>query len=291
MKNKKYEDIIINGITIKRDPKLEELHEAEVEILKEFLKIIKKLKLRYFLLGGSVVGTVLYSGFIPWDDDIDVGMPRNDYETFLKEAPKYLPNHLFVQTIHTEKNHPWHFSKIRNSNTTFIEDSIRDLDINHGIYIDIFPLDGIGNSKEKVFDIHKKYRVMNEIHIHKRLGHDNDRLLRKIYYSLLSLPYTISKIENKIQKYCQTYSFDKSEYVCNFFGNWGEKEIYKREWFGNGKIRTFESVKVVVPEDTNKYLKSMYGPDAPSVPPEEKRHYHSREFDLNISYKDYLRKK
>ena len=118
------------------------LQKIEFGILKEFIRICEILNLKYYIVCGSALGAVKYGGFIPWDDDIDVALPREDYEVFLCEAPKYLPEHLFLQTYKTDPKIPVIYAKLRNSNTTYIENSCKSIDMNHGIYIDIFPLDG-----------------------------------------------------------------------------------------------------------------------------------------------------
>ena len=119
-----------------------ELQQIEKNILACALEIVDRLHLTYFLVCGSALGAVKYNGFIPWDDDIDIAMPRKDYTAFCEKAGELLPPHLFLQNCHTEKNFPYIFSKIRDSRTTYIEKGMAGLDINHGVYIDVFPLDG-----------------------------------------------------------------------------------------------------------------------------------------------------
>ena len=121
---------------------LNELKRIELEMLKTFIKICKKHNFMYFLVGGTCLGSVRHGGFIPWDDDIDVGMPRSDYNKFIKIASEELPGNMFLQTFFTDEQYPCAFAKIRNNDTTFIEKGLRKSNINHGIYIDIFPLDG-----------------------------------------------------------------------------------------------------------------------------------------------------
>lgn len=136
---------------------------AELEILKEFIRVCNKLKLKYFLDSGTLLGCIRHGGFIPWDDDIDVSMPREDYEIFLKKGQKELKTKYFLQTYNTDKEYTNIFAKIRNSETTFIESTVKNLDINHGIYIDIFPLDGFRPEKKVENAINlKKYMLYNE---------------------------------------------------------------------------------------------------------------------------------
>ena len=125
-----------------------ELQEKEFRLLQIFVEICEKLKLRYFLVCGSALGAVKYKGSIPWDDDVDVGMPRRDYDVFKKEAQKLLPNGVFLQNYETDPAYPQVFSKLRDSNTTYIEKSVAHLPINHGIYIIMIPFLCLRKKKE-----------------------------------------------------------------------------------------------------------------------------------------------
>lgn len=98
-----------------------ELQEIEVGLLQQFLSICEKLNLTYYLVCGSALGAVKYGGFIPWDDDIDVALPRKDYERFCREAPELLPEWCFLQNYHSEPQYYLLGSKLRDSRTTYIE--------------------------------------------------------------------------------------------------------------------------------------------------------------------------
>jgi len=128
------------------DTCIKEFRHIQIDMLKQFISICNDNQLRYYLLGGSCLGAVRHAGFIPWDDDIDVGMPREDFERFSAIAKEQLPEHLFFQTNTSDPEYINVFAKLRNSNTTYIETSAKNLNINHGVYIDIFPLDGISNN-------------------------------------------------------------------------------------------------------------------------------------------------
>ena len=117
------------------------IKEIEIEIFKSFISVCEHLNLTYYVLDGTLLGAVRHKGFIPWDDDIDVGMPREDYEVFLREGQALLPEEYFIQTFDSDPEYLANYAKIRNNNTTFVETSVRHRKINHGVFIDVFPLD------------------------------------------------------------------------------------------------------------------------------------------------------
>ena len=118
------------------------LQQVELKMLQMVDDICRELHIKYYLVCGSALGAVKYSGFIPWDDDLDIGLLRPDYEIFVREAKRLLPDNYFLQNYRTDPAFPQVFSKIRDSRTTFIEKSAAGLAIHHGVYIDVFPLDG-----------------------------------------------------------------------------------------------------------------------------------------------------
>ena len=147
---------------------LRELQLVELEILKDFIRVCEELNVQYFLDSGTLLGCIRHKAFIPWDDDIDVSMPREDYEIFIKEGQKLLKDGYFLQNYNTDLEFIANFSKIRNTDTTFIESSIKDLKINHGVYIDIFPLDGYKPKEKRINSLNEKKRILYNIQIAKR---------------------------------------------------------------------------------------------------------------------------
>ena len=131
------------------DVESKKLQLIELDIFKSFLMVCKKLDLKYFLAGGTLLGAIRHNGFIPWDDDIDVIMPREDYEKFLEKGQALLEKKYFIQNYKTDPEFVLNFTKIRNSETTFIEKTSKNRNINHGIYIEI------QDKKEKMY---KKYK-------------------------------------------------------------------------------------------------------------------------------------
>ena len=186
---------------------LKRLQLVELDILKEFIRVCNELNVKYFLDSGTLLGCIRHGGFIPWDDDIDVSMPREDYEIFLKEGQKLLKNKYFLQTYKTDPEYTMGFAKIRNSETTFIESSVKNLKINHGVYIDIFPLDGY-NDKNKIRNfLNKKAFVLYNLQINKKYDfkiiHKNNikgklaLILSNLLYGRKNVPSLLEKKEKK----------------------------------------------------------------------------------------------
>ena len=268
---------------------LGQLKKVQIEILKEFLEVCGKLKLRYYLLGGTLLGAVRHQGFIPWDDDIDVGMPRQDYEIFLKEGQKLLPEHLFIQSIQTEPEYLMCFGKIRNSNTTFVESSISKRKINHGVYIDIFPLDYCpGNPKERT-RVNQKKRMYDRRILIAFLPFYKQPLLSAL--KSVALFCRFPSVKRVLLKREQLYkSIPESDLIANYGGAWGEKEIVPKDWYGEGTELTFEGIPVMAPKEYDKWLTQVYG-NYMQLPPEEKRvgHHYTEVIDLEKPYTEYCK--
>ena len=117
------------------------LQKAELEILIEIVRVCEQLHIKYIIYYGTMLGAVRHHGFIPWDDDIDIAMPREDYEIFVKEAQYHMASKYMVQNYLTDPETNILWTKVRNKNTVFLEKNNMEFDICHGIFVDIFPLD------------------------------------------------------------------------------------------------------------------------------------------------------
>lgn len=260
---------------------LEELKLVEIDMLREFIRVCESLNLQYYVLGGTLLGAVRHQGFIPWDDDIDVGMPRADYEVFLAKAQELLPKNLFVQTFQTDPEYPANFAKIRNSNTTFVEDSLRECDINHGVYIDVFPLDFYPQKGKKLLSVRHtllKLRISDAFTVEEMKGKTKlVRAMSRILYPTVKC--AVEKRESLMR------SFTEGEYLANHCGAWGAKEIIPAYWYGEGTLMNFEGIQVSAPLCWHEWLTQMYG-DYMQLPPVEKRvaHHYVAAFDLTKPY-------
>lgn len=268
-----------------------ELQKKEFELLKAFCDVCEKLEIRYYLVCGSALGAVKYKGFIPWDDDVDVALLRDDYEEFLKKAPSLLPRNIFVQDYRSDSEFPAIFAKLRNSETAYIEKSASRLNINHGIYIDIFPLDGYPEKKAEQRKLEFKKKI------YKRLlasAFYTENSLKKLMYLPLKIIGANKNTAKTVKKYTDmisSYPTEKSKILANH-GNWqGTLDYSPKEFFGKGRYAEFEGLRVIVPEMAEEYLERKYG-DIKKDPPKEKQagHHYYSVMDTEKPYTEYVNK-
>ena len=270
---------------------IKKLKEIELEIFRHFIEICNENSLRYFVVGGTALGAVRHKGFIPWDDDIDVALPRGDYEKFLIAAQKSLPSNMFLQTYITDKNYPNPFAKLRQSDTAFIEKSTSKIKMNHGVYVDIFPLDGYSRSgiRGKLLGLKEKILKISvaSVFVSGNISRNKFRAIVKRAIARLLPDYRASV--RRLDTMYKKIPYEDAEIIVNFCGAWAEKEIMPKAYFGDGIEGEFEGKKVVLPAKTHEYLTALYG-DYMTLPPEEERvgHHYYTVIDLEKSYKEYI---
>ncbi len=270
-----------------------EMQARELSLLAAFLEVCEACRLRYFLVCGSALGAVKYGGFIPWDDDIDVALPREDYEIFLKQAPERLPDYLFLQNYHTDPAFPQIYSKLRDSRTTCIEESSRFLPIHHGIGLDIFPLDGYPASKTAQFrlELGKKWYLHL---LGSAFAPPRDPLHRLEYRvkRFFGVHRRTAQIAASYDSLVRRYPTEGSQIWCNH-GSWqGRQEYTERDVYGTGTEGVFAGIRVRLPRDWDTYLQGKYGNYHSDPPPEKQRSHHRYSVvDFSRSYVYYIGEK
>ena len=270
-----------------------ELQKTEFEILKSVIEICEKLNLKYFLVCGSALGAVKYKGFIPWDDDIDIALLREDYLIFCQKAQEFLPSNMFLQNVDTDENYPNIFAKVRNSDTTYIELTSKKIHMNHGVYIDVFPLDGYPDNEKEQLILKRqilKYRL--KLLCSFDLPRDATfpiKVLVRIE-RLLGMHKKSALYVNKLTSIISKYSTKESAIWCNH-GNWqGELEYAPREQYGEGICMQFEDITVRVPERYDEYLTQKYGKWRDDLPKEEQvGHHYAAIIDTSNPYTKYIK--
>lgn len=254
---------------------LKQLHGVELEILKEFNRICDKHNLNYFAVGGTLIGTIKYQSFIPWDDDVDLGMPRDDYDKFIEIAKEELDDKYFIQSGYDYKHNWVPFTKIRKKNTLANEESISHIDYPKGIFIDIFPYDNVSSNNSFLFRLKGNIiRITMDTISYKWKTKKVSQLRRKNLCRLFSiLPINIlSKLQLKLMT-----SENKKE--CKYMTSYGGaytlfKETHLKETLIPQVKKTFEDMEINVPNGYDKFLTQIYG-DYRKDPPKEKRVNHS----------------
>lgn len=275
----------------KFDIDFDSLKKKELEILKEFISCCEQMNLTYYISYGTLIGAIRHGGFIPWDDDIDVCMPRPDYDKFISEGSKFLPENYFIQTMDTDPKYALNFAKLRDSDTTLFEKHVVDVDINHGVFIDIFPFDGYVKGQNKVLDLRVKENPVFEESDTNIISNTLNGLGKKLTYKLgETIPNKLKTDLSKLSVPKDNPSFEESDYVACLVDSFYIIP-FKKEFLGKGIKVDFEEIKVNAPENYDEYLKALYG-DYMKLPPEDQRenHHNFHIADVNKSFREYQEK-
>lgn len=282
---------------------IKEIQQVELRILKEFKRICNKYHLRYFAIGGTCIGAVRHNGFIPWDDDIDIAMPFEDYRKFQAIASKEL---LSNYSLFKPENHAYwndNFMKLQNDDTTFIEASkAKHKDCYTGVNIDIMPIYGMPNGKRKQCFTSVICDIL--LFLNKRQRSplcEQDSKLQKIIW-FLNFPIRKYKTYNYytclLKKMFEKYSFSYSDKIIfgwrkrpsRFHKNYTYQNVFNYEDFKEMTELRFEDTSIAVPCGYDRYLTMDFG-NYMKLPPKEKRYpqHETVLIDLNKSYKYYIK--
>ena len=230
-----------------------------LDMVKELDSICKKYDIPYFLYGGTLLGAIRHNGFIPWDDDLDVAMLRNDYKRLLKVLPDELPGHIALQTNDTDKNYFFFVGKLRDRRSFLDEGGFDSVFKERGIFIDIFPLD-------KLLPWTQKLRVQSLAYNFFRKGHASDSAMMKIraltwFNRHVSFPLLrgISRLSGTKALMC--------DYGIPFHNIYNLQDVFPLT------THDFEGVQLPVPGNSHNMLQTMFG-DYMQLPDDLDNVYH-----------------
>ena len=263
---------------------------AELCMLEKFDEICKKYQLTYYAFYGTLLGAVRHQGFIPWDDDIDVVMFRDEYEKFQAIAPMEITSPYFFQNSYTD-NIIWPFSKIRDTRTTAIEFTYMK-DFHQGIFIDIFPLDSVPDTNNPQFKVIQEMQkllwrtivdprgILEELKEQKIFLIETDFLLKILKENI---KWRFSLLENySLSHFGETQEMN---YIMEEIIPSNYKSV-KKEWFQNPIYLPFENIQIPVPVEYDKVLMRCYGDYHKFVPGGTA--HENIILDPDIPYKEYF---
>lgn len=268
-----------------------ELQDKMLDILKYFAEICEKNDLTYWAGAGTCLGAIRHKGFIPWDDDLDVYMPRDDYEKLWANWNRFSTDSKYkLCRTNAEKNYRHRVMQVVDLSTTFINERCKDDDIEHGVYIDIIPMDVVASNPFSRFSqilntiIYSVYNIQVEPEFH---GNGLMEIGTRFLLKAVKNPNKRYRIWTRAQKHMVRKNKEKSQYVdlLTYF-----KMIFMpmpKAWFETIKV-PFEDTEINVPVEFDKYLTTFYG-DYMELPPVEKRavQHHTVYIDLNNPYTIY----
>ena len=257
---------------------VEKLHRLQTDILKEVDKICKAENLKYFISGGTLIGAVRHKGFIPWDDDIDIGMLRSDYEKFLEVADNYLDGEkYYIQTMFNDDNFGHSFAKVRLKGTLFIEYMSGSVGAHNEIFIDIFPYDNAPEGKVARF-FHGKAIYIKKHLLWSKTGYNMDFVSgpKKLLYTVSDfIAKFCSKdgLKKSLEKSLTKYDDRETASIVTNGSYKYSREILKREWATDLIPLDFEGCRFMGPRDYDGFLTKVYG-NYMELPPEDQRDKH-----------------
>ncbi|MBR3681663.1 MAG: LicD family protein [Clostridia bacterium] len=258
------------------EEQIKRVQRLELQNLRTLIEICQKLDIKFFAYGGTLIGAVRHQGFVPWDDDLDIGMLRSDYNKFVLLAAQYLPQEYELQTPYNTPKTPYCYTKLRLKGTRYVEYGYHKLDIECGVYIDIYPIDNLPDDNKTYYQQFQKYQRLSKIYAwrqcpylscqSKSLKIFTKKVIKMCVSSALKvLPqkYLIKKIDMIATKFNDretmrygNYNFPKPTNV-----------FYKLLPFENGK---FEGYDIFLPGGWDAHLRARYG-DYMTLPPEQER--------------------
>lgn len=271
---------------------IKKLQQIELELLKKTHEICESLRIKYYLIGGTLLGAVRHGGFIPWDVDIDIAMSRKDYDIFKQywknnTSPKY-----FFQDYTTEKNHTECHAllKLKETEIRYKTHKNDKYQIQHnGIYMDIFPLDFAPDDEKKQVRQAKAIKFWSgliQAKICRDYGAGKGKYLIKRCLSLMLKPFPFSLFQKQVEKVMKEYNDTCSNFLVSMASHYSyKKQLMPVQIYGEPKKINFEGMEYYAPNEAIKYLEQLFG-DYMKLPPEDTR-YKLIELIENVDYGQY----
>lgn len=285
----------IEGKNKKREEtsyEMRDLQMVTLGIMKEVDRICKKHDIHYFLSAGTALGAIRHQGFIPWDEDIDIGMLRSDFDHFRSIIRQELTEEYYYQTLEKGKENCLPFDQIMKNNTAYVRLELSQSKTHHGLHIDIFPFDNVSHEEEKREEQMKKvlkYRNLLKQKLTKQIFNSKNPIKNLIihsnYYVMKLVPFNYLK--KKMEESLTLYKNIETGLVADLCTHYKKIMYFKKEDIFPAKLALFEDMMFPVPNNVDAYLTTMYG-DYMTPPPEGKRQQKCRLVEVSCDKNYYL---
>jgi lipopolysaccharide cholinephosphotransferase len=252
---------------MERDIYLRKIHEEILHVMDVVDEICRNNNIHYYLISGTLLGAIRHGGFIPWDDDLDIVIPRNDFNRFLEICESTLPDEFELNWITTDPQYWRVYAKVSNKNTVFIEQSAQR---KCGIYVDIFPIDDT-NGYGRFVEIRKQMVKKLVVMISGKRSPESFRGIKKYIVKRLSYK-TLFNVTNALMTMTNG---EKRRYYSNFGSQYPiNRRTIEKQFFGEGCDIKFENRTFIAPCNSDAVLKKIFGNNYMELPPVEKRKTH-----------------
>lgn len=267
---------------------IDTLHKHILQIMLSVDRVCREHEIRYYCWAGTMLGAVRHHGFIPWDDDMDICMPRPDYNRFMEHAHEWLPQPLEALSIETSATFPGSFGKIVDSSTTLIERGHSDYLA--GIYIDVFPIDGVPASSLMRRIAVTRYKLLDKLlYFLHRDPYKHGRGISSWPILLIQRLFTHEWARKRLRAANTAYDYNKSEYVLDYDD--GINGVIAKRILGTPTPVEFEGHELMGVEHADEYLRTKYG-DYMVIPPHDNQRQHNFFYlDYNLPYRQYQDKR
>lgn len=251
---------------------LDEIRTIEVTILNYIHGICKQYGLRYFLIGGALIGSKKYKGFIPWDDDIDICLPRNDYETLINIIEK---ENIYCPLNYKYNGYYYNFTKVVDKNTKLVELDYKELDF-MGVCVDVFPIDGLPDNYGYFFNKLDKIRKNINMYAFKPKGKAKNiyQYLHRKYVYLRCKTTSLESLQKKYIRFAKRNNFDNSNYVIITGASHGKLDVFLKQIFDEHILVEFEGNYYRTLADFEIYLHQIYGNYMDELPKDQQITHH-----------------
>ena len=268
---------------------LEEVKQVQIDLLNDLAQVCRQHNLRYYLTGGTLLGAVKYQGFIPWDDDIDLALPRPDFMKLIDILEKRNHSRYKMLSIYHNKDMYYPFGKYVDTQTVEIETAKPITD--YGVYLDVYPIDGVPEKKQDKFlkkiNLYKnfsyaRWESKNTLHTQfsfsKKEGkqgflHNYKDSIRKVF-NVVTKPLGFQFWVRLLDKQCQSYAFDEAKYIGVICHRYTPKQIFLKEQYIEQALYSFEGSQHTATKQADAYLTQIYGDYKKDPPVEEQKTHH-----------------